>query len=491
MSTFPILSIITISVCVYIFVSHKNMHQLYLYLLLLTFVLEVLHPRGYFLFISGHRILTSVRVAEIFLVLVGIAYLITSQKRVSTQLCYRGYLLFFLALLGLIYEVVIPYDGLIVPPEDVPGFTGGSSWDAFIKGVIGEQHVEVTVGHIMNSMFHLLFLIVNACLLKSICSFDDIVFVLHNSIRYLQPYVAFVIVEYFIKNIFMYPEVWPIFQNIFFGEIEEGAFGYESSLRGDSYTLLGVSSEPMFVIICIFSIILMMLIENKFRQQRIHSLKKIMACIFVTFLTGGFSSYWYLFILILVVISLRYNLYNINKSDFLLLLKHFSLIGIIAFFCGYLIFSFGDNQYLDRLQAVLFFFDYITTTGSIPFFFQGDGSVLARFSSIVMTFEDWLNRPLLGLGLQVEKAHCFTVTMLSDFGIIGTIAWIRFITTKHFKGQKYDFPLFFVVFFVAGLLNGLMEMKYLEQIQVVMIVEFLSIHASKSSFYVNTQTSHT
>ena len=174
------------------------------------------------------------------------------------------------------------------------------------------------------------------------------------------------------------------------------------------------------------------------------------------FLCGGASSIWYFIMLLILSVILSVDL---NKKSIYYILSNviYNMKYLVAIVVGvggmfYIIQNSGMN-YTDRIDAMISLITYVIIDGNIPYALLGnDTSTLARFTSIILTFLDFLNRPVFGLGVDVEFAHCFTITMLSSFGIVGTYSWWKLCMSNVNGG--YDKPFAIIFFFVTGLFSG-------------------------------------
>ena len=159
---------------------------------------------------------------------------------------------------------------------------------------------------------------------------------------------------------------------------------------------------------------------------------------------------------------------GINIS--IVVLLSFTLFSIFTVISGYA----GDSYFVTRSISFLEdFYDIVILNYNIAGY-----SNVARLVSIVETFKDFLNRPVFGLGIGVQMAHDMTVSMLSDFGILGVILWVKMAMC----GGIYDKFFILVGIFLAGLPVGYSNgIAY--YISFIILIELTDIKLQDKYFY--------
>ncbi len=484
----PIFSVVICILLMYIALCKETIINKFKYIIILDLFFEIVNIRG--TFVSGvGNFFTDVTLLRIVVTFVGFYILLKKKTLIYKNELQWGFILIMCVLLGYFYEIISPYDGLIVPKDVYGIYVTGSSWDLYVRGFISQSYINLSSYTIVVNTIKVLWLVFLVLMLKNVFSLTEIKYVLYRLVYILKPYSIVIFIEFLIKNVFGIIGIWPDIQQLFCGKFGDLPFFGEDTLRGDFYALVGFSSEPSYVIICLFKILILIMIANKIAEingenERANKTSKAYIGFIVLdmFLCGGASSIWYFIMLLILSVILSVDLYK--KSIYYILsnviynMKY--LVAIVVGVGGmfYIIQNSGMN-YTDRIDAMISLITYVIIDGNIPYALLGnDTSTLARFTSIILTFLDFLNRPVFGLGVDVEFAHCFTITMLSSFGIVGTYSWWKLCMSNVNGG--YDKPFAIIFFFVTGLFSGAAMIDSLLNINNYFFIEITSIYIVES-----------
>ncbi len=472
----PLFSLVTLTVVIYYVVKNNNIHDFYVDLIKFTCLIEIMHIRGYFIPVGESGILTQSTYLRYLLVLCGMIILFIGNIKYNRKLIIFTFLFFVSALLGEGIEYVFPYEIPVVPySETIIGKTG-STWDYFMQGYISKRVAILSMVDVMKYQFELLVVLFNIVIIKSYCNMSDYRKILAYIVKVFPLYIILLFIEFIIKNLLGFAEVWPDIQQSLFGNFSLQAMGSESKMRGDLYTLIGFSQESSYVVMAISAFWLLSLYAYKSNIAKL-KMKWVVLSILLFLLCGGFSCYWFGSVLLVIMWIIIKEKYRLTYRDFLMIILSRSILfmSLILVLLS-MIFYFYDYAY-DKFYAVLYFFNEFVLEGRIPYWLVSENiSVLSRMGSIVTVINDFCERPLFGLGMGVEYAHSFTVTMLAEFGVVGTVLWWLIITCKKRVNEQYDIYTIFIFFIIAGIFGGDFGVKNLQFIYYIIIVESTKLY---------------
>lgn len=490
----PLFSIITILGSIYIVFRNDTLKNKYRYMLIFSAIAETIRIRGLFI-PGGAGGIAQATVLQFVTVFLAILLLFKQKNKPSVSFFTIATLFLSSVLIGGGYEYVNTFDQPVIP-RHLSNDVVGSAWDWFIAGMVARQVEPYSITEFLSGFLKVVFIVFNIYCIKSICDWKDIGFIVNRLIYILKCYLIVVYVEFFLKNIFNMADLWPDIQQLFCGAFAPGDLNQAPDKRGTFYSLIGFTQEPSFLVMSFAVLLFLVFIANKVNQkypgQTILPYTpryQIVLILLPMLVSGGFSSVWY----ILNLAVIYYIISNDVSSKSLLyqcvLFFRFSVPLILILGLLYAFIQLSDSNYSMRIEAVQLFLTSLFTTGTLPFNIMTDTSVLARFSSIVLTFKDFLARPIFGLGVGMEFAHCFSVTMLADFGILGSYLWWKLLMCSQYKGVKYDYCALFIYFWIIGLIAGDFGVRFLRQFSNFILVEATCLYCSNipQNYFLSTE----
>lgn len=460
--SFSVLSIIIILYLCYIFL-YKNNHEIYLELIVINCFFEIMLFQGYFIKVGNVEVFYS-HFMSVILGAYSVFYVCKNKIFFSRKLFYLSVAFIGSVVLGIVFEYLIPYEGMIVDNN----INGG--WDTYVLGQNSEQ--KIVFGYSNIKLFIKLLIVVCVInVIKASFSKDDFYKISHKIIRYSLFCVAYGYYEFFMKNLFDSGDLFFQIQSVLFGDSM-----YSLLLRGEDYALQGVCREPSHYAIGLFFLALFIIITRNRYGWTYKYIEYLFLVIALMIMSSSFASIWLLFVLCWLIFGYKCGFHKmcfvkmvgINIS--IVVLLSFTLFSIFTVISGYA----GDSYFVTRSISFLEdFYDIVILNYNIAGY-----SNVARLVSIVETFKDFLNRPVFGLGIGVQMAHDMTVSMLSDFGILGVILWVKMAMC----GGIYDKFFILVGIFLAGLPVGYSNgIAY--YISFIILIELTDIKLQDKYFY--------
>lgn len=480
----PVFSIITILGSIYIVFHKDTVKNKYLYMLVFSSVAEIVRIRGTFL-PGGVGGIAQATVLQIMTVFLAIILLYKQKSKPAVSFFILASLFLSSVLIGGGYEYVNTFDQPVIP-RHLSNDAIGSVWDWFIAGMIARQVESYTIAEYISGFLKTVFVVFNIYCIKTICNWKDIAYIVNHLISILKAYLIVVYIEFFLKNILNMADLWPDIQQLFCGTFTSGDLNQTPNKRGTFYSLIGFTQEPSFLVMSFAFLLFLVFIANKVNQkypgQTILPYTpryQIVLILLPMLLSGGFSSVWYIINLAVIYYIISNEVSSKSLLYQLILFLKFLVPLILVLGLIYAFIQFSDSNYSMRIEAVQLFLTSLLTTGTLPFNMLTDTSVLARFSSIVLTFKDFLARPAFGLGVGMEFAHCFSITMLADFGVLGSYLWWKLLRCPLYKGIRYDYCALFIYFWVIGLIAGDFGVRFLRQFSNLILVEATCLYCSQ------------
>ena len=480
----PIASVLLLIYIGYILLAGGSSKEKYLSFLVLATVMAIAMPQGYLLMIGDTEISSLRKLSGLMCFLYGIYYILIHRMQLPQKLVFRTGLLLASLMAGILAALVYPYTEPIIPP--LPDY----SWDLYTMGQCAKVVAPLEVGNAFRLYFGVVMFLGIVASVKIICNDDDLMVVLKRVIVYSQPLVYYAIFEFVEKNILGNLTLTYDINEIIFG-VGESTFTHAFTKGGDLYVLQGVTKEASHFILSMFVIALSILIWNKIQTVRFNKSGisvyhvYLLLLIVLMILSGGFSAWWCLFILFLVYFSLRYDIYKKTLREsipyiIVILMVVFSVVGGVLFFFG------EEMEYaIARMEDVLYTINVLAPSGTLAAIgAEGELSTFARLTSIFDVTANFVDRPLLGLGIGFQFALAALPTMLSDLGIVGLILWFRVVASSTGEiQQQYD--LIFLSFFVVvwGMFFGVVTL-YVE-LYVLILFECTRLYAAQQK-----KTSH-
>lgn len=450
----PVFSLLLVLIIIYLLTSSKTQIDKLYNLFVLACALRIYWFQGYFLKIGDSEIANLGAVVETVFSAYAIYLIYINTIRIK-----RVYVVLFLFfalinLLGIILEILFPYDGMLLVEQST-----GYDWDALVAGKCNMYNYYPTVFDYIKPYCSLLQFAFNVVLLKHVYDKEKIAKAYMKVIKVIKFGVFYGLFEFFMKNIIGNVTLTYDVSALAVGVNEVSAYN-EAFMKNGLYALQGMTREPSHFNCFLFTYIFLTMLGNTILRYHKEYVKyktygniSIFIAVFLLLVSGGFSAVWYLFVLALSCFILKKNnglktrRYINPKMIFNLL---FALILVVA-----IIYVVLQNDYIyGRLQDAFMIIDYLEEVDEVAALAvldgnEGIGSTVARFFSTYTGMVIFMNRPLFGLGYNLQFMHSFSMMLLANMGIIGTYSVYKLLTYSN--DRKYDVLLMFVVFIIGGL----------------------------------------
>ena len=450
--SFPFFSVVYIGILSYIFFKGKKIRRIYYDNVFLLFFFEIINNQGYFIKLGTQEY--TINVIQSYLVcMLSVLFLIIKNDLKSEKRIFFALIVFLsITLISFIYKGYFPYDGYILPDNLVDM---GYSWDSYVAGNSMLYKYKFDLLENLNTYRKICIYAFIIYTIKTNMSSDDVYHILNRLIKWGNFIVFYGYIEMILKNVLNMPMEAYNFNEFIFGASDSTyTWNNATTLADGFYRLQGVTREPSSYVLSLLIFGILILISIKYHKlsnltmSHWHYIE--LGFIFVMMpLTGGMSSLWCMFSLLLSYAIININR-NINWSKVAKLVLVFVIFGTIFLF----IMESGESLLLNRFSIALETLSFIISNPNFLLIEGMDGSTLARFTSIFVCFGNWLDNPLLGLGAGITKAHDFTVTMLVGNGIIGCMAWYYFITATVNGRKQYDHLLLLTIFCIEFFPTG-------------------------------------
>lgn len=468
----PILSAITIMLITHIFLCKRTKKGVYISLLTLDIIFQIAWPEGYFIGSGDTHFATSQAIVEMCLFIYAIYYLLGTNVHIPKTVFYGGIIFLFFILMGTIYEVLFPVDFPIINNYD--------QWDAYAYGKTNKEAISIDIKKQIQFYYTLINYLINVFIIKSIFTKTELIYIGRKISKVFKGIVILGMGEFVLKNILSMPETYFIIKGYILGKSNNAV--QEPTMRGALYSLEGITSEPSHFILTLFffCVVGCMLYKYEDKLHACFGIKKyILGSVFLMVLSGGFSAFWYIFMLTLVFLVLKYELY---KMDWHMATRYIKYIVVLVFVGAVVLYTLLSTVpgYEYRLNSAIQVVEYLTSN-RVVMPEQLDSS-LPRLMSCYDVFMDFLERPLLGLGMGIQSAHDSFATMLSFFGCLGTFAGTRFILLKGRFVKHYDIVMLVLLYFVSGIPLGFTDLQVpLIALNQIYIFELTSIYIGEDN----------
>lgn len=443
-------SILIVIYCIYVLIRFKTISHQYIRFIAVAFILEVGKFQGYFLAIGS----SEVSYEDAFVTILFIINFITivKQKRYNKKTFIAALSLLFIAILGIIMENIVPYQGLIIPYNSI------YAWDGYAIEIEEKTRFVYSIARFVLFYVRLL-------------SLTTTTLVIHKELTVNCYKKTISIISNFGKIILSYGIVELVAKNIFYSSLTSTINCMIFGLGSSTYTALsfrlglarlqGFTREPSHFSMTIFYFILIIIMNDVIGCT---SKRKFWVPI-ATLLLLMSRSFAALVYLILVFVFV-FTFYGKGVADIIKIKKRLWIFGISAIAGIVVLLLCGIESYLtNRLAYIIHVIGVIITgnwRGKIPV-----NSDVVRLVSTIETIKDFLHRPFLGLGMGVESAHSGVANMLVDIGILGVWFWWKLIASiAHDKRGKI---IVLVWILAANLFCGTQRIMY-SVVTVVFIV---------------------
>lgn len=429
----------------------SKIKNIYIYNITFLFFLEIIHSQGYFIQFSGKEY--EVYIIQSYIVFLLSVILLASNFKCKKKITYAGLGFLGISLISMLYQVLFPYDGYVLPKKF---FGDDCNWDLYVVGKAVLYKYDFDLIENLNAYRRICMYAFVIYVMKINLTLADIYSISKKIIKGSFFVVLYGYVEMGLKNLLNMPmENYKFVEFIFGASSSTYTWEHASVMADGSYRLQGFAREPSHYVFSLLIFATLILIVVKYEKlskiviSRWYYIELVLIVILMP-MTGGMSSIWCIFSLIISYVVINTNvqldLYKMFKCVC-------SLVIAIGFFSGVLgiLLDSGDFLLIERFSRSLETIVFLISNPSILLLSGMDNSTLARFTSIIVCFGNWIDNPLLGLGYGVTQAHGFTATMLAATGLLGCATWYHFLTTSGNGVKKYDHLLLFILFWLEFL----------------------------------------
>ncbi|WP_026765892.1 hypothetical protein [Selenomonas ruminantium] len=453
----PIFSLLLLFVLCCIFNSSKSKIDKYYDLFTLACVFRIYWFQGYFLKIGDKEIANLGAVVEVVLTIYALYLLFI--KNITIKESYLKIFIFFAAvnILGIFLEIAFPYDGLLLPEQ-----TKGLDWDALVSGKCNMYHYYPTISDYIKPYASLIQFGLNVIIFKNVYNEEKFIYSFMRVIKLIKFGVYYGLFEFFCKNVIGNLTLTYDISSILVG-VNEVSVYTKAFMKNGLYTLQGLTREPSHFNCFLFSFLLLTMLgdavlknNSKYVKMKTYGSVSTFIAVFLLLFSGGFSAVWYLWVLFMSYIVLKFNnkKIKINYLGMKFILSFLLLLSLL----GVLIYVILQNDYFyNRIQDAFVIFDYIIDADSAAGIAimmgnsEGAGSTVARFFSSYVGVLVFLDRPLFGLGYSLQFMHNFSIYFLANMGIIGVLSMYRLMASSDCCSRKFDMLLLFTVFIIGGI----------------------------------------
>lgn len=397
--------------------NHACTYSTYIRFVIAIILVELLLIQGYFV-----RIGTSEVSYQLFgncmLLIYSMVFIVKNHIKVTYTDFVYGFLFLIAALIGVIHQSLVPYDGLVMT------YDSQGSWDAYTLGANNKGFPVISWTRVLSIYVTfitatLTIFIFHSCLRKEIMKH-----ILATVNKVLKWNIYFVSLEFILKNIIK----TDLLLKLEILVLGEGTNTYSTLIiRNGLYQLQGLTREPSHLALTLFFTIVLYVIGKMLDDK--HFVKTnyayIAYIVLLMIASGSFASYLYIMVIVCWGI---YLLMKRSHSGFKYIISFFSFTVIVLL--AYLIVNgyVDSSTYLGKRLNLAN--ELAGAVISNSWYGMGGDSALPRFLSLYDTFSDFLERPLFGMGLSVQISHGGFVNVLSDIGIAGLFCWICLVFNK-------------------------------------------------------------
>ncbi len=454
----PILSVVVLGLLIWMILRKNTYIGRYTDLFVICCVLKIYWFQGY-LFKVGNSEFSSIANFSNHLLLIYSVYLVVSKKVKIDSRVLKATLLFLIVIcIGVIYEKIHPYSGLLMPIQD-----DVNNWDKYVVGMCSMYPYVPSVFDISRSLLEISMFSFEIMVFKSFYTNRWFIYSYMRIVGWLKYGVYYGYLEWIIKNLIGNLTITYSFAEIMLGTSE--LFGYNEAVSRDGvfYSIQGMTREPSYFNGYLFTLALLMILGNVLKRvAKKYNMEirptyrnfNLILCIVLLFFTGGFSAVWFLFIIGCCIFILHIRESGDSIFNFFLNRKLFVLLFVIGGSVSVAILVQNDyfyNRIVDAFSIINFLRDSGGFAG-IAALGNSDsiGSTISRFVSLYEGGIIFVDRPLMGLSYRVQPIHDWSLMMLINIGIIGVFFLYKMLTTAKYK-MNYDLLLLFVIFMIGGL----------------------------------------
>lgn len=390
-------SFILVIIIGYAVARSRTKQQLFVTLLGVTMAIQVNAVSGYFLKAGGKEVDYS-DVLLLFTAIVGLwANYPLSVKRKQTT---HAVILLAWVLLGGVVTTIYPPTSTVISPS--------VGWDAYLYGRVSRTIPVIDMSFVL--AFVKLGLFVLLALLAKTLTQGDVIKVYNKVIGFTKVHIVYVLLEVFTKYIFQ-SNIMTDIRSIIFGV----GISTETSLalRGGGYGIYGITREASHLAEVMFLFMLLIILAKRLKENKVW----VVCTVCIMALSMSFSVLMYMGVLAVV-----YFVFYDKKLNKKVLIALPVAAGVII---AGIVYVLNNPYYLGRITGLIEDIAYILSGQTITL--GGITSSKVRMYGVIETFKVFLERPLLGVGLNAAFCNGGVVMALSNIGIVGFLTWLQFI----------------------------------------------------------------
>lgn len=273
---------------------------------------------------------------------------------------------------------------------------------------------------------------------------DDIwLYIVNKVLKWTKVVLCYGIFEFIAVYVFQITKLYTIILQPVFG-LKEST--YTSSLtRGGGFQLQGLFTEPSSYATGLFLTILLFitqarLYESKGIKRKRSSWIWIGLSITLMLLSMSFSSLLYCSVLLALTIIYIYYIKPKYRVTIILYFLVFAAMG-----SGVVFFLVNSQAYYgERIISAFYILKTAIKDSDLKDLYfhvvhiANDGSSISRLgSSIGILKMEFMQNPLVGLGIGTGNSYAAMPNMLTDMGIIGTVYWYRILVGNRKRNTIY------------------------------------------------------
>lgn len=267
-------------------------------------------------------------------------------------------------------------------------------------------------------------------------------------------------VEFIAVYILGYKNMYSTFLQPIFG-LKDST--YTTSLaRGRGYQLQGMFTEPSAYAVGLFMIILLLVMQLKLSKTGDNPKKICPKCTYFTIaiclilMIFSMSFTGILLIALLSIIYLTY-IYTVHRKYRRLFLISIPLL-MFGIICVMVILVNTNSYYGERLASAFVIMKQAVMTNDLNhLYFQlistaNDGSSVSRLGSLVGTLKmEFLQNPILGIGVGGSNSYSFIGNLLTDLGLLGAYFWMSLLVFEYNIRRSICFYIVLLTILIASI----------------------------------------
>lgn len=356
-------------------------------------------------------------------------------------------------LLGATVTCIIPPVATVISPS--------VGWDAVLYGRVHKTVAIIDMSFVISFIGLVLFMLLLLTIRDLTDSEKNTLFC--EVVIVTKVHIVFVFIEIITKYIFR-SNIMTNVRDIILGVGVSTSTALEH--RGTGYAIYGLTREASHLSTVLFIFLLLLILSKKLKENKIWAICSLV----IMALTMSFSTLMYLLVLMVICI-ITYDRKISKKMLYTMLL--FGLLISIG-----IMLLLNNKYYSMRISGFFEDVSYILSRKTIAI--NEVTSSKVRMYGIIETFKLFLERPLIGVGLNTAYCHSGIIMVLSNIGIVGFLVWIKFL--KEICDEKVKFLsknnfILLAVIVLPNLLKGGIGMIYSPYI--ILIVSFVASMQSK------------